>query len=403
MQEALNDIKNLIIDQNSLEVLLDEENLEAIMSSYDISDDEKQAIIDFIQTKSLEVINETEEQIKAEENEESVLPHENVFISDSIRQYLVEINKIKLLTEEEEVELFTKIKKNKKELKVLKKLKADDSIINDKNEELKILKHKAANANLRLVVSVAKKYNNCGIAFLDLVQEGNIGLLTAIDKFDIDKGFKFSTYATWWIRQHITRSIADTARTIRIPVHMNEKFAIIHNQIKEYENKGIEYTRQDLATKLNYPIETILFYEKYNENPVSLHKPIGEEEDTYLEDMIPSKDKSVEELVEESTDHMLIMNLLDNKVKGIDLKITAKDKEIMIKRFGLNGDAPKSLEEVARDYGVTRERIRQVQNKVSRKFQQEPKVAKYLCVQPVENPPEKRKYTKKKNNHKGVK
>ena len=396
MQEALKDIKNLIIDQNSLEVLLDEENLETIMSSYDISDEEKQEIIDFIQTKSLEVINETEEQIKAEENEESVLPQENTFISDSIRQYLVEINKIKLLTEEEEVELFTKIKKNKKELKVLKKLKADDSIINDKNEELKILKHKAANANLRLVVSVARKYYNCGVAFLDLVQEGNIGLLAAVDKFDIDKGFKFSTYATWWIRQHITRSIADTARTIRIPVHMNEKFAVIHNQIKAYENKGIEYTRQELAKKLNYPIETILFYERFYENPVSLHKPIGEEEDTFLEDMIPANDKSVEELVEESTDHMLIMNLLENKVKGINLKLTQKDRDIMIKRFGLNGDDPKTLEEVANEYGVTRERIRQVQNKVSRRFQQNPRVAKYLCVPPVENPPEKRKYRKKK-------
>ncbi len=396
MQEALNDIKNLLIDNNSLEVLLDEENLETIMSSYKISDEEKQEIIDFIQTQSLSIIEETEEQIKDEEKELET-SQEDTFISDSIRQYLVEIGKIKLLTEEEEFELFTKIKNTKKELQELKKLKAEDSIIDEKKEELTALKHKAANANLRLVVSVARKYYNCGVSFLDLVQEGNIGLLAAIDKFNVDRGNKFSTYATWWIRQHITRGIADTARTIRVPVHMNEKFAIIHNQIKEFENHGYIFTRQELADKTNLPMETIMFYEKFYDQPVSIHKPIGEEEDTVLGDMIPSQDKSVEDIVEDNTDHMLIMNLLNNNVKGINLKIKPKDKEIIIKRFGLNGEDPKTLEEIANDYGVTRERIRQVQNKVTRKFQQNPRVAKYLCVQPVENPPEKRKYTKKKH------
>ena len=260
-------------------------------------------------------------------------------INDPVRMYLKEIGQIKLLTYEEELELADRIEAGDEEAK-------------------KIL----AEANLRLVVSIAKRYVGRGMLFLDLIQEGNIGLMKAVEKFDVSKGYKFSTYATWWIRQAITRAIADQARTIRVPVHMVEtinKLARIQRQLTLELDR--EPTEEELAKKMKVSVEKIREIYKISQEPVSLETPIGDEADSHLGDFI--KDERNLDPEEYTTNEML-----KEEIAGVLLTLTEREEKVIKLRFGLEDGKTRTLEEVGQLFGVTRERIRQIEAKALRKL-----------------------------------
>jgi len=260
-------------------------------------------------------------------------------INDPVRMYLKEIGQIKLLSMAEELEL------------------ADRIIAGDP-----IAKTTLAEANLRLVVSIAKRYVGRGMLFLDLIQEGNIGLMKAVDKFDVSKGYKFSTYATWWIRQAITRAIADQARTIRVPVHMVEtinKLARIQRQLTLELNR--EPSEDELAKKMNISIEKIREIYKISQEPVSLETPIGEEDDSHLGDFIKDE-RNV------SPEEYATNELLKDEIRDVLLTLTEREEKVIKLRFGLDDGKSRTLEEVGQMFGVTRERIRQIEAKALRKL-----------------------------------
>ena len=260
-------------------------------------------------------------------------------INDPVRMYLKEIGQIKLLTMDEELELADRI------------LEGDERA-----------KATLAEANLRLVVSIAKRYVGRGMLFLDLIQEGNIGLMKAVEKFDVSKGYKFSTYATWWIRQAITRAIADQARTIRVPVHMVEtinKLARIQRQLTLELNR--EPSEQELAKKMNMSVEKVRDIYKISQEPVSLETPIGEEDDSHLGDFI--KDERNMSPEEYATNEML-----KDEISEVLLTLTEREEKVIRLRFGLEDGKSRTLEEVGQMFGVTRESIRQIEAKALRKL-----------------------------------
>ncbi|MBQ9318734.1 MAG: RNA polymerase sigma factor RpoD [Bacilli bacterium] len=260
-------------------------------------------------------------------------------INDPVRMYLKEIGQIKLLNLNEELELADRISEGDQEAK-----------------------NTLAEANLRLVVSIAKRYVGRGMLFLDLIQEGNIGLMKAVEKFDVSKGYKFSTYATWWIRQAITRAIADQARTIRVPVHMVEtinKLARIQRQLTLELNR--EPSEEELAKKMNMNIEKVREIYKISQDPVSLETPIGEEDDSHLGDFI--KDERNLSPEEFATNEML-----KDEISEVLLTLTEREEKVIRLRFGLEDGKPRTLEEVGQMFGVTRERIRQIEAKALRKL-----------------------------------
>ena len=260
-------------------------------------------------------------------------------INDPVRMYLKEIGQIKLLTMEEELELADRIA-------------AGDEMA----------KATLAEANLRLVVSIAKRYVGRGMLFLDLIQEGNIGLMKAVEKFDVTKGYKFSTYATWWIRQAITRAIADQARTIRVPVHMVatiNKLTRVHRQLTLELNR--EPTEEELAKKMNTSVEKIRDIYKISQEPVSLETPIGEEDDSHLGDFVPDERNMSPE--EYATNEML-----KDEISEILLTLTEREEKVIRLRFGLEDGKARTLEEVGKMFNVTRERIRQIEAKALRKL-----------------------------------
>lgn len=260
-------------------------------------------------------------------------------INDPVRMYLKEIGQIKLLTMDEE-------------LKLADKIAAGDELA----------KSTLAEANLRLVVSIAKRYVGRGMLFLDLIQEGNIGLMKAVEKFDVTKGYKFSTYATWWIRQAITRAIADQARTIRVPVHMVEtinKLARVQRQLTLELNR--EPSEEELAKKLNTSVEKIREIYKISQEPVSLETPIGEEDDSHLGDFIKDE-RNV------SPEEYATNELLKDEISSVLETLTEREEKVIRLRFGLDDGKSKTLEEVGQIFGVTRERIRQIEAKALRKL-----------------------------------
>lgn len=275
---------------------------------------------------------------KGEIDVEATLP-KGIAVDDPVRMYLKEIGKVPLLTAQEEIELAKKMEQGDREAK--------DKLIN---------------ANLRLVVSIAKRYVGRGMLFLDLIQEGNLGLIKAVDKFDYRKGYKFSTYATWWIRQAITRSIADQARTIRIPVHMVETInKLIRVSRQLLQTNGREPSAEEIAKEMGLSVDKVREIQKIAQEPVSLETPIGEEEDSHLGDFIP--DEEVPAPAEAAAFSMLKEQL----VEVLDT-LTERERKVLKLRFGLEDGTQRTLEEVGKEFDVTRERIRQIEAKALRKL-----------------------------------
>lgn len=306
--------------------ILEEKNIEILLTSQAESDDEDD-----------EIVFTEEDEVDVEKIDLSV--PDGINIEDPVRMYLKEIGKVPLLTAEEEVELAKRLEMGDVEAK-----------------------KKLAEANLRLVVSIAKRYVGRGMLFLDLIQEGNLGLIKAVEKFDYRKGFKFSTYATWWIRQSITRAIADQARTIRIPVHMVETMNRVNRTSRRLlQEYGREPTPEEIAVTMNLPVERILEVSKISQEPVSLETPIGEEEDSHLGDFI--QDEHVPVPSEEAA-HTLLREQLEEVMDTL----SDREQKVLALRFGLEDGKPHTLEEVGRDFQVTRERIRQIEAKALRKL-----------------------------------
>ena len=278
------------------------------------------------------------EEIKVEELN-NVTNMDNISIDDPVRMYLREIGKIPLLTFEEELELAQKV------------LDGDEDA-----------KQKLAESNLRLVVSIAKKYVGRGMLFLDLIQEGNMGLIKAVEKFDYSKGYKFSTYATWWIRQAITRAIADQARTIRIPVHMVETInKLIRTSRHLLQQLGREPTADEIAKEMEIPVEKVMEIQKIAQDPVSLETPIGEEDDSHLGDFIPDDESPAPQ-------DSAAYTLLKEQLEEVMQTLTPREAKVLKLRFGLEDGKARTLEEVGREFQVTRERIRQIEAKALRKL-----------------------------------
>ena len=310
--------------------------------SFDIEQVEK--LYETLDTNNIDVIDlvDEDEEILTEKNVEKFeksLSAEGVSIDDPVKVYLKEIGSFPLLSLDEEITLAERILQNDE-----------------------YAKKKLAEANLRLVVSIAKRYVGRGMLFLDLIQEGNLGLIKAVEKFDHTKGFKFSTYATWWIRQAITRAIADQARTIRIPVHMVETI----NKVKKVQSQllhknGQEPSVEDLAEELDMPQEKVREILKVAQEPISLESPIGEEEDSHLGDFIPDSDAPIPE---EAATHALLKEQLGEVLATL----TPREAKVLSLRFGIEDGRPRTLEEVGKEFNVTRERIRQIEAKALRKL-----------------------------------
>ena len=275
----------------------------------------------------------------------------SVNIDDPVRMYLKEIGRVPLLSADEEIVLAKQIEAGAEEDATYKEIQLS-----------KMAKKKLVDANLRLVVSIAKRYVGRGMLFLDLIQEGNLGLIKAVDKFDYTKGYKFSTYATWWIRQAITRAIADQARTIRIPVHMVEtinKLIRISRQL--LQDKGREPTPEEIAEGMGITAERVREIQKIAQEPVSLETPIGEEEDSHLGDFIEDQDAV-------APDDAASYILLQEQIEDVFTCLTDREQQVLILRFGLKDGKPRTLEEVGQHFNVTRERIRQIEGKALTKL-----------------------------------
>ncbi|MCQ2548354.1 MAG: RNA polymerase sigma factor RpoD [Clostridia bacterium] len=328
--------KNDVVDNDTIDKIQEELILKDIeIVSFDTVLDED--LLDDVEVNDDLVVEDKDEEDEIFEMDDSLLS--GVSIDDPVRMYLKEIGQVKLLSGEEEVEL-------------AKRMEAGD-------ERAKQI---LCEANLRLVVSIAKRYSNRGLHFLDLIQEGNLGLIKAVDKFDYTKGYKFSTYATWWIRQAITRAIADQARTIRIPVHMvetiNKMLRISRQLVQKY---GREPSVEEIAEEMGVTPEKVREIQKINQEPVSLETPIGEEEDSHLGDFIP--DNNAPSPVEAAS-----YTMEKEQIKEVLDTLTEREKRVIELRFGLNGGVPKTLEEVGQEFNVTRERIRQIEAKAIRKM-----------------------------------
>jgi RNA polymerase primary sigma factor len=286
--------------------------------------------------------------------------------NDPVRMYLKEIGRVALLTAQQEVELAQRIESG---LIAEAQLEREGKLSQTKEDDLRwqrrdgaMAKRHLVEANLRLVVSIAKRYVGRGMAFLDLIQEGNLGLIRAVEKFDYEKGFKFSTYATWWIRQAITRAIADQARTIRIPVHMVETInKLVRIQRQLLQDLGREPTADEIAEQMELPPEKVREIQKISQEPVSLETPVGEEEDSNLGDFIEDAEAPVP--LERAS-----FRLLQEQLESVLHTLSEREKEVIRLRFGLVDGQPRTLEDVGKKFGVTRERIRQIESKTLSKL-----------------------------------
>ena len=334
LKEIADVIDGLNLSQEQMDRLydtLEELNIETVGEDLPpIDDDELLPALD-----ELEEIDEVTE----EEIAEADSMVDSYSTDDPVRMYLKEIGKVSLLTQEEEIELAVRMSQGDEEAK-----------------------RRMAEANLRLVVSIAKRYVGRGMLFLDLIQEGNLGLIKAVEKFDYTKGYKFSTYATWWIRQAITRAIADQARTIRIPVHMVETInKVIRVSRQLLQELGHDPSAEEIAAEMNIPVEKVRDILKIAQEPVSLETPIGEEEDSHLGDFIPDEDAS-------EPSEAASFSLLKEQLMSVLATLTPREEKVLRLRFGIEDGRTRTLEEVGKEFNVTRERIRQIEAKALRKL-----------------------------------
>ncbi len=365
MEEAMKQNKNTVDEQaqflESLNALvelgkkkdgvLDFSDINMMFQNMDLDGDRTEKILDYLEQNGIvamvsdtdaedDIILDVDDEPTEEEleNIEFSVP-DGVSIEDPVRMYLKEIGKVPLLSADEEVDLAKRMEKGDSDAK-----------------------KRLAEANLRLVVSIAKRYVGRGMLFLDLIQEGNLGLIKAVEKFDYRKGYKFSTYATWWIRQAITRAIADQARTIRIPVHMVETInKLIRVQRQLLQELGREPYPEEIAKEMQLPVDRVREIQKISQEPVSLETPIGEEEDSHLGDFI--QDDNVPVPAEAAA-----FTLLKEQLSGVLNTLTDREKKVLRLRFGLDDGRARTLEEVGKEFDVTRERIRQIEAKALRKL-----------------------------------
>lgn len=342
--------KNGKLSQSDLDEALEEMNydVDRIDALYETLEDHGIAFENEISSEEMNEIESEVEKFNAGENMERILEEQGLSIDDPVRLYLKEIGKVPLLTPEKERQL------------------AERMAAGDETASTELVE-----ANLRLVVSIAKRYVGRGMFFLDLIQEGNLGLMKAVDKFDYTKGYKFSTYATWWIRQAITRAIADQARTIRIPVHMVETIHKVSRYSRQMlQELGREATAEEIGEKMGMSAERVREIMKIAQDPVSLETPIGEEEDSHLGDFIPDDDTP-------SPAEATSTNILREELERQLHTLTPREEHVIKLRFGLYDGRNRTLEEVGKEFDITRERIRQIEAKALRKLRH-PSRAKHL-------------------------
>lgn len=371
MLEKKKAIKKELVEKGKKKGVLAYKEITEAFEEIEITAEEIEQLCDKFEKEGIELVEDMDKELEEievskEELEDLSVP-EGVNIDDHVKMYLKEIGKVNLLTAEEEMSLAKRMVDGEEAKEQLAELGED--ITEETREQLNYLiddgeraKKSLAEANLRLVVSIAKRYVGRGMMFLDLIQEGNLGLIKAVDKFDYTKGYKFSTYATWWIRQAITRAIADQARTIRIPVHMVEtinKLVRVSRQL--VQELGREPTPEELAKELNMPVEKVREISKISQEPVSLETPIGEEEDSHLGDFIPDDDAPAPS---EAASFVLLKEQLGDVLNTL----TPREAKVLRLRFGLDDGRARTLEEVGKEFEVTRERIRQIEAKALRKL-----------------------------------
>ena len=321
--------------------ILDNKDIEEQLSDIELDQEQIDKVYDYLESQGIDVVSniELEEENPEDKELDLSIAENSINIDDHVRMYLKEIGKVALLSGDEEIELAKRIENGDEEAK-----------------------RRLAEANLRLVVSIAKKYVGRGMLFLDLIQEGNLGLLKAVEKFDYRKGYKFSTYATWWIRQAITRAIADQARTIRIPVHMVETInKLIRVSRHLLQQLGREPTPEEIAEEMEIPVERVVEIQKIAQDPVSLETPIGEEDDSHLGDFIQDDESPAPQ---DAAAYTLLREQLEEVMKTL----TPREAKVLKLRFGLEDGKTRTLEEVGREFQVTRERIRQIEAKALRKL-----------------------------------
>ncbi|MBR5218813.1 MAG: RNA polymerase sigma factor RpoD [Clostridia bacterium] len=334
-------LKSLIEKGKKKGMLTYKEILDSL-EELDLDPEQIEKVYESMEAMGIEVIGDMDEALKEiavnEEEIDLTLP-EGVNVDDHVRMYLKEIGKVALLTTDEEIELASRMAEGDEDAK-----------------------QRLTEANLRLVVSIAKRYVGRGMMFLDLIQEGNLGLIKAVEKFDYSKGYKFSTYATWWIRQAITRAIADQARTIRIPVHMVETInKLIRVSRQLLQELGRDPSPEEIAKEMGMSVDKVREIMKVAQEPVSLETPIGEEEDSHLGDFIPDDDAPAPSEVASFT-------LLKEQLMDVLDTLTSREEKVLRLRFGLDDGRPRTLEEVGKVFNVTRERIRQIEAKALRKL-----------------------------------
>ena len=371
LDEKKKAIRKELVEKGKKKGVLAYKEITEAFEEVEITPEEIEHLYDKFEKEGIELVEDLDKELEEievtkEELEDLSVP-EGINIDDHVKMYLKEIGKVNLLTAEEEMSLAKRMADGEMAKSQMKEM--GDDIPAEAKEQMDFLiadgekaKKSLAEANLRLVVSIAKRYVGRGMLFLDLIQEGNLGLIKAVDKFDYTKGYKFSTYATWWIRQAITRAIADQARTIRIPVHMVEtinKLVRVSRQL--VQELGREPTPEELAKELNMPVEKVREISKISQEPVSLETPIGEEEDSHLGDFIPDDDAPAPS---EAASFVLLKEQLGDVLKTL----TPREAKVLRLRFGLDDGRARTLEEVGKEFEVTRERIRQIEAKALRKL-----------------------------------
>ena len=382
-------LKDLLALAKKKKNMLEYQEISDFFADMQLEAEQFDKILDFLEANNIDVLRITdddsddeilldvddEDEIEVEKIDLSV--PDGVSIEDPVRMYLKEIGKVPLLSAEEEIELAKNMEAGavaKEKIAILKSREenATEEELAEIKEEIKNLqkdldagdeaKKRLAEANLRLVVSIAKRYVGRGMLFLDLIQEGNLGLIKAVEKFDYRKGYKFSTYATWWIRQAITRAIADQARTIRIPVHMVETInKLIRVSRQLLQELGREPSPEEIAAEMNMPVERVRDILKISQDPFSLETPIGEEEDSHLGDFI--QDDNVPVPADAAA-----FTLLKEQLEEVLGTLTEREQKVLTLRFGLEDGRARTLEEVGKEFNVTRERIRQIEAKALRKL-----------------------------------